>query len=112
MKKVRKIATMLLIGGVIASNVTNAYAWSKCTSLGTVYNDSKKSINTTLDTYGRINNGKKSTRHQSMISAYDTYNSSNRRYHYGATTSYGYRSTARTGYNNYNRNSTFINYNL
>ncbi len=27
MKKIKKIITMMLIGGIIASNTTNAYAW-------------------------------------------------------------------------------------
>lgn len=108
----KKIITMMLIGGIIASNTTNAYAWQYTNNYGTVYNDSQYSINIPFSSNGTIKNGLRSTVHQARIKAYNTYNSSNAKSYWGPMKVYGQISTDKTGNVNYMRRVKYLDFNL
>ena len=112
MKKMKKFIAMMLAAGIIASTATNVYAWQYTNNNGTVYNDSKKTLNTTYSSTGVVKNGLKSTVHQARIKAYDTYNSSNAKSYSGHMKVYGQKSTAKTGNVNYMRRVKYLDFNL
>ena len=111
MKKMKKFITMMLAGGIIASTATNAYAWQYTNNYGTVYNDSRKALNTTYASYGEVRNGKKSAVHQARIKAYDTYNSSQAKNYTGDMKVYNQKSTAKTGTVSYMRRTKYVDFN-
>ena len=113
MKKMNKIITTMLIGGIIAGNVTNVYAttWQNCVNKSTVINDAKKTITTTSSSSGENKNGIRSSVHQAKIKAYHTYNSSQAEYFQGAMKVYGVRSAV-TKTNSYMRNVRQVYFNL
>ena len=113
MKKMKKIITTMLIGGIIAGNATNVYAttWQNCVNKSTVVNDVKKAITTTSSSSGEIKNGKRSSVHQAKIKAYHTYNSSQAVYFPGEMKVYGVKSSV-TKTNSYMRNVRQVYFNL
>lgn len=112
MKKMKKFIAMMLAAGIIASTATNVYAQQYTNNNGTVYNDSKKTLNTTYSSTGVVKNGLKSTVRQARIKAYDTYNSSNAKSYSGPMKVYGQKSTAKTGNVNYMRRVKYLDFNL
>lgn len=113
MKKMKKIITTMLIGGIIAGNATNVYAstWQHLVNKSTVINDAKKTITTTSSSSGESENGKRSTVHQAKIKAYHTYNSSQAEYFEGYMKVYGDTSKV-TKTNSYMRNVRQVYFNL
>lgn len=113
MKKMKKIITTMLIGGIIAGNATNVYAttWQNCVNKSTVINDAGKTITTTSSSSGEIKNGKRSTVHQAKIKTYNTYNSSQANYFIAPMKVYGDTSKV-TKTNNYMRNVRQVCFNL
>lgn len=100
----------MLIGGIIAGNVTTADAaskpsvhWQYVINESTDYNDARYSKQVYNGFSGKVHNGRRSTVHQARIKAYNTYNSSLPEYYEAPMNVYGKISSI-TIRNNYMRN--------